>query len=289
MSPTAASRVHGRADREPSAGAWRRLVSSAANVAVRALLVLLVVVVLLGTGCGTATTPQVDFSSTQPTHVGADYGDVYQLWTRHGKVVHEFESALEVWATYKSTDYREAFVARYAEAYRLPPPDRELIRTGQREAEADAYEFMVTAQSANYRWNDLERKGSAWRVTLRDGLGHELYPEKIAYERLPETYEREFFPVKTPFTRLYTVRFSRHASEPARPDPAADGAATAGGTGSAASTLSAGTAVASGTARATGTAGATGEDGFVGERSGRLVLRIAGPYGSVDLVWSAQP
>ena len=281
MSPPAASRVGARAHQEAWAGAWRRAASSAARVVATAFVLILVVgVVVVPAGCGTATTPQVDFSSTPAHHAGADYGDVYQLWTRHGKVVHEFESALEVWATYKSTDYREAFVARYAEAYRLPPADRELIRTGQREAEADAYEFMVTAQSANYRWNDLERKGSAWRVTLRDGLGHELYPEKIAYERLPDTYEREFFPVKTPFTRLYTVRFSRRASEPGRPAPVGDGAAPAAGTGSAPST---------GATGATGAAGATGEDGFVGERTGRLVLRIAGPYGSVDLVWSTQP
>jgi hypothetical protein len=222
---------------------------------------------MLGLGaagaCGTSPPPTVDFSSTPPTYAGTDYPEVYQRWTRHGKVLHEFEAALEVWATYKSFDFREAYVAHYAEAYRLSTADRELIHSGQREIGADAYEFMVTAQSANYKWNDLERKGSAWRVTLVDGLGHEIAPEKISSEKLPETYEREFFPAKTPFTRIYVVRFSRHPPEVAR-------APATAGTG----------------APAVSAVASSGEDGFVGERSGRLVLRLAGPFGSLDLVWS---
>lgn len=220
-------------------------------------------------GCGTAPPPAVDFSTTPATYAGSDYPEVYQRWTRHGKVLHEFESALEVWATFKSVDYREAYIAHYADAYRLNASDRELISNGQREVGADAYEFVVTAQSANYKWNDLERKGSAWRVTLLDGLGHQIFPEKISSEKLPDTYEREFFPVKTPFTRIYTVRFSRHAPEAAR------------------APTTVGMAAASASASSAGPT--TGEDGFVGERSGRLVLRFAGPFGSVDLVWSNHP
>jgi hypothetical protein len=201
--------------------------------------------------CATSQAPAVDFMSPPPDYGAENYPEVYERWTRHQKVLHELESALEVWATYKSRDYREAFVARYADAYRLSDAERQRIRSAQRDAETSAYEFVVTAQSAIYRWNDLDKKSSAWRISLRDGTGHELAPEKVTYEKLPEMYEREFFPVKTPFTRNYTVRF-------ARPAPTADGHPAA-------------------------------DDGFVGERSGELVLRIAGPFGAADLTWSAHP
>jgi hypothetical protein len=167
-------------------------------------------VVCLGAlGCGTAKAPPVDFSSAPRSYRAEDYPGVYQRWTRHEKVTHELEAVLEVWATFKSRDFREAFVSHYASAYSLSEPDRERLRESQREAAAAGYEFMITAQSANYRWNDLEKKSSPWRVTLVDGAGHELAPDELKVEKLPDMFEREFFPVKTPFTKTYAVRFSR--------------------------------------------------------------------------------
>jgi hypothetical protein len=201
--------------------------------------------------CVTAKSPPVNFSPAQRDYAADSYPDVYGRWTRHDRVLHELESALEIWATYKSPEFREAFVARYAEAYRLNDEDRERLRAAQKESGSVAYEFVVTAQSASYRWNDLDKKSSAWRISLRDGTGHEISPEKVTYEKVPEMYEREFYPVKTPFTRLYTVRFARPGAS--RPDRAAS------------------------------------DEAFVGERSGELVLRIAGPFGGTDLTWRAAP
>ena len=40
-----------------------------------------------------------------------------------------------------------------------------------------------------------------------DALGHELPSERVRIEKLPDAYEREFFPSKTPFTKTYSVRF----------------------------------------------------------------------------------
>ena len=168
---------------------------------------------VLAAGCGTSKPPVVDFSSKPREYRSEDYADVYERWTRHDKVVHDVESALEIWATYKSLDFREAFVAHYASAYSLGDSDRERLRQAQREVAAADYEFQVTAQSANYRWNDLEKKNSPWRVSLLDGVGHELIPEAVKVEKLPDMFEREFFPAKTPFTKSYSVRFVRPSSK----------------------------------------------------------------------------
>jgi hypothetical protein len=167
-------------------------------------------IALLGLlACGTPQPPVVDFSSRARNYGPQDYPVVYERWTRHGKVIQDTESAIEVWATYKSRDYREAFVAHYADAYSLDDADRERLLRSQREAAVAGYEFLVTAQSANFRWNDLEKKNSPWRVTLLDASGHGLVPEALKVERLPDLFEREFFPVKTPFTKTYSIRFSR--------------------------------------------------------------------------------
>jgi hypothetical protein len=194
----------------------------------------------VGGGCLPKAPVIVDFAPVARVYHGADYPDVYERWTRHDKVLHDVDTALEVWATYKSDEFREAFVAHYAEAYALEDGERERLRQTQREASAASYDFMVTAQSSSYPWNDIEKKNSPWRVSLLDGAGHALVPDELTFERLPDLFEREFYPAKTPFTKTYTIRFNRPSEH---------------------------------------------DDGFVGERSGSLTLRLAGPFGHVDLVW----
>jgi len=159
--------------------------------------------------CQSDKAARVDFSETARHYTEADYHDVYERWTRHDFVMFDVEKALEVWATFKSWDWREAYIERYASVYSLSEGDRSKLRAGQLSALHDAYEFNLTAQSANYKWNDLEKQSSPWRITLLDALGHELQVDAavIKVQKLPEPYEREFFPAKTPFTKMYSVRF----------------------------------------------------------------------------------
>lgn len=159
--------------------------------------------------CQSDKAGRVDFSETRRDYVSKDYDDVYERWTRHDFAMHEIEKALEVWVTFKSWDFRAAYVERYASIYSLSDADRTKLLNGQRNSLHEAYEFHLTAQSANYKWNDLEKSSSPWRVTLLDALGHELAPEtgKISVEKLPDAYEREFFPAKNPFSKTYSVRF----------------------------------------------------------------------------------
>jgi len=169
--------------------------------------VLLLAIAALGVGCARKPGP-VDFSETPRNYVANDYERVYKMWTRHEQVLDEADVALEVWATFKSWDFREAYVERYATVYSLSDADHATLRAAQQEALHTAYEFHVTAQSTSFKWNDLEKSNSAWRTTLVDALGHELAPESIKVQKLPDAYESEFFPRKTPFTKTYAIRFA---------------------------------------------------------------------------------
>jgi len=197
---------------------------------------------MAGAGCALTAKPTVvDFSAEQRDYRAQDYREVYRRWTRHELQTMDLEMVMELWATYKSWDFRQAFIARYAEIYSIGDEDRERLSAAEHEAAGARYEFMVTAQANDYRWNDFERKEkTVWRVALIDGLGKELAPEPIEVKKLPDMYEREFFPAKTPFTRTYVVRFARPPE---------------------------------------------GSDDFVGERSGRIALRFAAPFGKSELVW----
>jgi hypothetical protein len=205
----------------------------------------------LGTACGAPKPPPVDFSEAARDYRARDYKAVYERWTRHDWALHEVDSALEVWATFKSWDFREAYIERYASVYSLSEADRRALRQAQLESFRGGYEFHMTTQSANYKWNDLEKKDSAWRVTLLDGLGRELTPEYLKINKLPDAYEREFFPSKTPFTKTFALRF------------AIPGAAHGPDGGAATAPVS----------------------DFKGPKSGSITLRIASPLGRVELVW----
>jgi hypothetical protein len=167
----------------------------------------LLALVALAGGCASRKRIAVDFSETPRQFVATDYERVYETWTRHEQVLQEADVALEVWATYKSWEFREAFIERYATVYALADADRKTLRQAQQDAYRTAYEFHVVAQSTQYKWNDLEKSNSAWRTALIDALGHELTPEYIKVEKLPDAYERTFFPKRTPFTRTYSIRF----------------------------------------------------------------------------------
>jgi len=168
------------------------------------------VVVLCGALAGACANPQpgaVDFTDRNRNYSSRDYAAVYGRWTRHGKAVHGLDNVLEVWATYKSFEFREAFVEHYADLYRLPEAERQRLRASEHDAARDGYDFHVTAQSTEFRWNDLENDNTAWRITLVDGAGRQLAPESVELPKLPDAFVEEFFPDRTPFSRTYRIRF----------------------------------------------------------------------------------
>lgn len=185
----------------------------------------------------------VEFGPSSRKFYSGDYEEVYQRWTRHDIVLHETDTALEAWGTYRSSEFREAFVARYAEAYQLDDGERERLRQAQHDAASATYDFIVTTQSNNYKWNDIEKKNSPWRVSLIDGAGHTVTPDELHEEHFPDLFQQAFYPTKTPFSKTYAVRFNHSVEH---------------------------------------------DEAFLGERSGSLTLRLAGPFGHLDLTWRSR-
>jgi hypothetical protein len=151
----------------------------------------------------------VDFSEATKRYRGDDYPTVYEAWTRHGKVVQDVGTVMEIWATLESWDFRQAYIAKYAKIYDLAETEREGLAKAQLETARALYEIHLVAQSTNDRWNDIANRNSPWRITLLDGTGAELAPTTVKVEKLPDAYEGEFFPARTPFSRTYTLRFVR--------------------------------------------------------------------------------
>ncbi|HEX7597822.1 MAG TPA: hypothetical protein VF518_06380 [Polyangia bacterium] len=163
-------------------------------------------------GCASTGSKPVDFSETVRDYRATDYPVAYQDWTRHVKLVGEVGTIIEAWATYKSWDFRQAYVANYTSIYDLSDSDRETLKRAQLEASRAGFDFHVSIQMTSDKWNDLDRKSSPWRVTLLDGTGAELGPSSIRAVKLPELYESQFFPNRTEFSRTYQISFVRASS-----------------------------------------------------------------------------
>jgi hypothetical protein len=160
-------------------------------------------------GCAQTAAKPVDFSEATRDYRATDYPSVYESWTRHVKLVQEVGTVIEAWATAKSWDFRQAYVAYYASIYDLSDSDRATLLHAQIDASRASYEFHVAVQTTTDKWNDLERKNSPWRVTLLDATGAEMGPTSIQVVKLPELYESQFFPSRTEFTRTYEISFVR--------------------------------------------------------------------------------
>ena len=172
-------------------------------------------------GCRSSRPKPVDFSET-PRHFDPDnYREVFDRWTRHARLVSANEGAIiELWATLKSWEFREAYVEKYAQAYALSREDKASLRTAEMEKARSFYDFHLTVQTTDFRWKDLQKRDSTWRISLNDGTGDETFPSDVESMKLPVPYELVFFPEKTAFSRSYSVRFDKpETSEPGNAGP----------------------------------------------------------------------
>ena len=97
------------------------------------------VVVAAVVACQSDKAARVDFSETARNYVANDYERVFNRWTRHQQVLEEADVALEVWATFKSWDFREAYVEHYAAIYSLSDADHATLRAAQQDAFRTTY------------------------------------------------------------------------------------------------------------------------------------------------------
>ena len=129
-------------------------------------------------------------------------------WTRHGEVYEHFEGRLFVRATLLSPSYRLAWVKWWSDTEGLTPKER-ADELGRQEEEAEKYwDLVLAVYTGQFRWNDLDRPDTAWRLYLKEGvIIHSLVEIERLDERRPDLLKA--FPERSRFYRLYRIRFPR--------------------------------------------------------------------------------
>ena len=179
----------------------------------RAVLAATLAAMVLASGCGPrGSAVVVDLSQTPRSYAPSDYRTVLARWTRRALITRDFDTSLDVAATFKSHDFRWAYSVRYSAQYQLSTADQDKLLK-QQLAELDAaYEFVVSAAATRFEWIDFQKKDSVWRIRLLDDRGHEVAPMEVRKLKTPVAELEAFFPPSTrsqPMASFYTTYLMR--------------------------------------------------------------------------------
>lgn len=155
-------------------------------------------------------------------YTARDYANVLKRWTRHYRIIRQFDTSLDIHATLLSWDFRWAYTVALSRWYRLTETEKKSMWARQQQDMDAAVEFIVAAVSSDNAWNDLEKgaptpsaapgetvKRSLWRVTLDVDALPPVLPLEIRVIEPISRLHRDMFPYIGFFHRLYLVRFPK--------------------------------------------------------------------------------
>jgi hypothetical protein len=159
---------------------------------------------------GACAPPRVDFSETLRVYHASDYTSVRDRWTRQGTLYKGVSSLVFLTATYKSWEWRQAYLATMRDNAALTPTEYQELVAKERAAYNTGHEFFISVAMPIHRWAaNLAAKDSQWHITLVNSRGEEVHPEKIERFRRVTPNITEFFSYHTTFGEAYVLRFPR--------------------------------------------------------------------------------
>ncbi len=147
------------------------------------------------------------------------YFDILSRWTKNKKVYEELETKLYIYATYKSWQWREAYIDEYAKRYMLDSSQRENILAREKEINERFNEFFLSIYTPELKWNDFDKKGSIWSIYLEDDKGERISPLEIIRVDEDNPLVREFFPYMDLWSFGYIVKFPKYLPTGKEPFP----------------------------------------------------------------------
>ena len=162
-----------------------------------------------GAGCGSARLPLQEASRA---FTPADYGGVYDRWTRAADDFHfgRLAEVLHVTATFESWEFRWAYVARYAAEHSFTTEERLRLLEESLADSRDRHRFFVTLAGPIWREGDLTGAQSDWRVLLVDSTGRQVEPVELTRIARPSADQRTYFPSVNRQRHTYRIAFPVH-------------------------------------------------------------------------------
>jgi hypothetical protein len=163
-----------------------------------------------GASCGAAPAP-LKLTDTWPSQAG-DFESVNKAWTRKAVLRGEYQQALELYAIFRSPEWRAARAAEDIKVRNLSGASADAVFAAAKVAAEGDYEFTLIMTTYERSENDLGRGDrSVWRMVLVDDAGHETPPSKIVRDKRPPEILRAELPILGDFATVYVVTFPRTA------------------------------------------------------------------------------
>jgi len=182
---------------------------------------LLLLIVCMAAACSSSGA-YVNIGRTPVQFKAGDYPDVLKRWTRHYRIIRQFDTALDLHATMLSWEFRWAYTVALSRWYRLTEAEKKRMWERQQQDLDAGVDFIVAAASSDSSWNDLEKgtpdpamapgeavKHSMWRLTLEVDSAAPVLPVEIRVIDPVSKLHRDMFPYAGFFHRLYLVRFPK--------------------------------------------------------------------------------
>lgn len=169
-------------------------------------------------GCATARLPRVPGDpppAVRDVEAEAAYQATLEAHTQARAVYDNLDTRVFFQATWQSPAFAEARVRREGMFKAMPSAEVSQRLAEEQARLAEATEFFLGVHANDYRFDDLERPNSQWRLVLVVD-GEELKPTSV--ERLGRTTTelRSYYSYMESFWVGYRVRFPRVAMTPGR-------------------------------------------------------------------------
>jgi hypothetical protein len=144
-----------------------------------------------------------------PQLTAQDYEELLARWTRRVEVYDRLDTVFFAHATFHAPAFRRAFMLRHLNVYGPGSEEAGRLTLTRPEAE-ESLEFFFSVSMPSDRWNDFDRPGSIWRVTLVSDTGE---PVDAKVERVKVNANlRVIYPYISDFARTYSLRFPLHTA-----------------------------------------------------------------------------
>jgi len=167
------------------------------------LIVCLVLFVLLSVGCAKI---HRFIKSTKP-YLTQGYKDALNRWTREARVYKGLGNELIVSVTFKSREFRLAYVQEFAKAYRLTRHEEEKLLKDQLRAANMYHDFIMAAYVPENRLNDFDSLNSIWKIYLINNRNERVVPLEVSRVKERRLALAHFFPYISPWKIVYQIRF----------------------------------------------------------------------------------
>jgi len=148
--------------------------------------------------------------STQNTPVSEKkmvYRDVFDAWTREGRIYDGLSTKLISKATFKSAVFRKAYAQEYARLYRTEGPEYNKLMADQQKAATDYHDFVIAAYVPEKSWDDFSKETSMWKIYLTRDAVEQIRPLEIRKLKKKDPKLDYFYPYITTWKSIYHVRF----------------------------------------------------------------------------------